>query len=263
MNFRVFTGYAPCTLKVTLSSLTGSPVNIRLLAFDESQANTFFTDRFNQFQGQQTLYIRMPLSPKVSIVQVYDTSQGNLSQGNTQTFSVQGIEKMGLDRRMDVTDISNPDIGSFVVFCQKFCYNAGVLDAPMRYFSGDKKYFINYTGIITGKNGKELATPARISKKTGDIDVSQKLFVPMTVPGRIAVLLHEFSHLHLNKNMYNEKEADMNALLIYLGLGYPRIDACEVFLKTFYNAATDANWDRYKAIERFINEFEELNFVIN
>jgi hypothetical protein len=75
----------------------------------------------------------------------------------------------------------------------------------------------------------------------------------------MAILLHEFSHVYLNDNVDDEVEADLNSLLIYLGLGYPRIDAFEVFAKTFMNAPTDQNKDRYDKIKNFIDNFENHN----
>ena len=59
--------------------------------------------------------------------------------------------------------------------------------------------------------------------------------------------------------MDDEVEADLNALLIYLGLGYPRIEAFEVFAQTFISAPTDQNQVRYDKIKQFIDEFETHN----
>ena len=75
----------------------------------------------------------------------------------------------------------------------------------------------------------------------------------------MAILLHEFSHVYLNADVDNEVEADLNALTIYLGLGYPRIEAFEVFAQTFMNAPTDQNEVRYNKIKQFIDEFEKQN----
>jgi hypothetical protein len=47
---------------------------------------------------------------------------------------------------------------------------------------------------------------------------------------RFAILCHEFSHFYVNDNMDDESEADINGLLIYLGLGYPRIEGYQAFL---------------------------------
>lgn len=72
----------------------------------------------------------------------------------------------------------------------------------------------------------------------------------------MAILLHEFSHVYMNDNVDDEVEADLNALLIYLGLGYPRIEAFEVFCKTFANAPTPQNKLRYDRIKNFIDKFD-------
>jgi hypothetical protein len=75
----------------------------------------------------------------------------------------------------------------------------------------------------------------------------------------MAILLHEFSHVYLNENVDDEVEADLNGLLIYLGLGYPRIEAFEVFAKTFLSVPSDGNRMRYDKIKTFIDEFEQHN----
>lgn len=262
MNFRVSTNIEPCTLRIKVKTFV--KCTLRLIVYDENQVNTVFTNRFKTFDGNGELYVRMPLAPKVAVVTIFNQATGNRPKDQESDFEVVEIKKMGLERRLDVADISNPKIRSFVEFAQRFCYNAGVLPVNRMYRSDDGQFEMNYLPvIINSRTGLEYPTPARISKHTGIIDINQKRIVPLTVPGRMAVICHEFAHLHMNKNMYNEKEADLNGLLIYLGLGFPRIEACEVFLKTFYTAATDANLDRYKSIERFINEFEKINFVMN
>jgi hypothetical protein len=72
----------------------------------------------------------------------------------------------------------------------------------------------------------------------------------------MAILLHEFSHYYLNTDMANETEADLNGLLIYLGLGYPRVDAYNVFTQVFATSPTELNKDRMKILDDFIRNFE-------
>jgi len=79
---------------------------------------------------------------------------------------------------------------------------------------------------------------------------------------RMAILLHEYSHFYVNEKMHDETEADLNGLLIYLGLGYPRIEAYEAFLKTFVNVPSQQNKARYDTINKFINNFEQNNFIV-
>jgi hypothetical protein len=115
---------------------------------------------------------------------------------------------------------------------------------------------------IKNKNGVEVNTPARISKRTGVIQVSKKQFEQFTIPMRLAILLHEFAHFYLNEQMDDEVEADLNGLLLYLGLGYPRIEAYQAFLETFKGVPSQQNKERYDVINKFINDFEKMNMVI-
>ena len=79
---------------------------------------------------------------------------------------------------------------------------------------------------------------------------------------RMAILLHEFAHFYLNKNIDDETEADLNGLLIYLGLGYPRIEGYEAFLQVFEGSPTAENKKRYDVINEFIQNFEKKKFVM-
>jgi hypothetical protein len=114
---------------------------------------------------------------------------------------------------------------------------------------------------IIDSKGKELTTPARISRMTGRIQVSKKHFDEYTVPMRFAILCHEFAHFYVNEDMTDESEADINGLLIYLGLGYPRIEACEAFLEVFEHYPSQENKRRYDKIKNFIDNFEKDNIV--
>jgi hypothetical protein len=78
---------------------------------------------------------------------------------------------------------------------------------------------------------------------------------------RFAILCHEFSHFYVNEDMKDESEADINGLLIYLGLGYPRIEACEAFLEVFEHYPSQENKVRYDKIKNFIDNFEKDNIV--
>jgi hypothetical protein len=53
----------------------------------------------------------------------------------------------------------------------------------------------------------------------------------------------------------------MNGLLIYLGLGYPRIEAFEAFLEVFEHYPSQENKRRYDKIKNFIDNFEKDNIV--
>ena len=76
---------------------------------------------------------------------------------------------------------------------------------------------------------------------------------------RMAILLHEYSHFNLNKEPSNEEEADKNGLKLYLALGYPTIDAYNVFLNVFRRSPSLQNKDRYDRLDNFIKNNKNGN----
>jgi hypothetical protein len=258
MIYRLPTRYEEFTLFIKVK--TDKPEKIHLKVSDADQKNTVFTDRWKTVNGECSFYVRMPISGKISLINLYNEKVGQHKEDNS--FEVVEIKKIPLEKRLDVLDFSNNDLRSFINFCTKFCFNAGVLSSGT-YKSSDGRFKIEYLPtIISSKSGKELQTPARINKDNGVIQVSQKKFVPDTVAMRMAILLHEYSHFYVNKDIDNESEADLNGLLIYLGLGYPRFEGHEAYLKTFISTPTEMNKVRYDKIKSFIDNFEKNNYIV-
>lgn len=258
MIFRLPTRYEEFTLLIKIK--TPKAEKIHLKVSDEDNRNTTFTKRWKTVNGECTFFVRMPVSGKTAIINIWNERNG--SQDNDNSFEVKEIKKMPLEKRLDVVDFSNSNLRSFINFCTRFCYNAGHLPSGT-YKSSDGRFTIEYLPtIISSKSGKEMQTPARISKDSGRIQVSQKKFVPDTVPMRMAILLHEYSHYFVNDDIDNESEADLNGLIIYLGLGYPRFEAHEAFLKTFISTPTELNKIRYDKIKNFIDDFEKNNYIV-
>ena len=59
----------------------------------------------------------------------------------------------------------------------------------------------------------------------------------------------------------NEVGADINALYIYLGLGFSKIDAICVFANVFLKAQTKGNMERMRKIMDYIQKFENGEFA--
>jgi len=259
MIYRLPTRYEEFTLVIKVK--TNSPEKIHLIVKDEDMRNTIFTDRWKTVNGECSFFVRMPVSGKYALINIYNDRIGSNAE-NDNTFEVLDIKKIPLEKKLDAIDLSNGNLKSFISFCTKFCFNAGNLTSGT-YKSSDGKFTIEYLPtILSNKSGAELETPARISKQSGRIQVSQKKFIPDTVPMRMAIMLHEYSHYYINEDINNESEADLNGLLIYLGLGYPRFEAHEAFLKTFISTPTEQNKVRYDKIKAFIDNFEKNNFIV-
>jgi hypothetical protein len=260
MIYRIPTRYEEFTLLIKVK--TNKPEKIHLNIRDEGQKNTIFTDRWKTVNGNCSFFVRMPVSGKVALIEIYNEKNGKKAKEDDTSFEVLEIKKLPLEKKLDSLDFSNNDLKSFITLCTKFCFNAGILASGV-YKSNDGKFVIEYLPtIISSNSGKELETPARISKTSGRIQVSQKKFIFDTVPMRMAILLHEYSHFYVNDDINNESEADLNGLLIYLGLGYPRFEAHEAFLKTFIDTPSEQNKARYEKIKTFIEDFEKNNYIV-
>ncbi len=253
MDFQVPLNKEEFVLGVTVQ--TASPQNIRYVLKDADQVRTLLTNRWADVNGTRTIYINIPLCGENGLLSVY-----NDNTGNSDGFKVVKIFRLPLEKRFDIVDILNQPLMSYIDFCQRFSYNAGILPSGT-YKSDDGRYTIEYMPTIS-EGGKELSTCARISKDDGHIQVSMKKFDPMSVPMRIVILLHEFSHFYMNENIDDESEADLNALSIYLGLGYPRIEASDAFTESFMGAPYEANGQRYQLIRRYIEDFDKSKILL-
>jgi hypothetical protein len=260
MNYRLQTRFEEMCLVVKVA--TTRPTVVRIKIYDELKNKIIFTDRNKTVNGEETFYIRMPLTSKSVIVSVYNDKLGNTKAENEKSIKVISIDKIPLEKRLDVIDIKNRTVAYFVDFAQRFCYNSSYLQTGKSYKSDNGEFCIEYVQNITDSSGKILKTPARISKVSGKIQVSKVLFDTYTVPMRFAILCHEFSHYYINENADDESEADINGLLIYLGLGYPRIEAYQAFYNVFDGSPTNQNGKRFQRIDAFIRNFEKNKMVL-
>lgn len=229
---------------------------------DSTKPNTCFTNRYMTIQDQEDLFIRMPITSEKCdvLIQSEQEAQGMADKG----YKIVAMKKLPLKRKLTSFNHANPVIRNFVKFCEQFCAKAGYISAKGSvYTSNDGMFRIDYLDDITDENGRSLRTPARISRSEGIIQVSKKKFETYTIPMRMAILLHEFSHYYLNTDMANETEADLNGLIIYLGLGYPRIDAYNVFTQVFMTTPNEINENRMKIIDDFIQNFEKKHLEMN
>lgn len=239
------------------------PVRMRISVRDSKKPNTFYTNRWCNVHGDKTYYIRMPQSPELALVDIYNERVGNVPEGQDRSFTCT-LEQRALRNSLNVFTSRNRNLLSFVKFAQQFSERAAILSAGHSiYKSDDGAFRIDYLDVIRDrKTGTPLRTPARIAQRDGVIQISKQHFVKYTVPMRMAILLHEFSHFYLNYQQDNEMEADKNALIVYLSLGYPRIEAIQAFSEVFIGTPSDLNRNRWDEIKKFINEFENKKYKL-
>lgn len=260
MNYRLNTRFDEMCLVIKVA--VKQPCQVVVKIASEDKPNIVFTDRYATVQGHKTFYVRLPMTSENVIISVYDKAKGNLPKSQENNIRILEVNKTPLEKRLDVVDIENMLVANFVDFAQRFSYNAPYLQDNKTYQSDNGQFLIEYLPIIKNSKGQEMKTPARISRVTGRIQVAKKYFDKYTVPMRFAILCHEFSHFYVNDDIDNESEADINGLLIYLGLGYPRIEGLQAFYEVFMETDSQQNLQRMKIIEKFVMDFEKKNMVL-
>ena len=240
------------TMYVTLRAKPAAKLHI--VTFDAYKPNTKYSDRKVVVDGERTIKLMNAVSPEIMGIQIYNVAKGE--QGNNDdTF---GITDVAI-KKLDTADVwMDSDTREFYKFATNFCENAGILSTGV-YKSDNGKFIIHYLDTIVDK-GQVLSTPARVGHQSGIIEVSKGHFMNYTVAQRMIILLHEFSHKYQNpkigRPIHDEVAADINALYIYLGMGWARIDAREVYGQVFLTAPSQGNVERNRIIDRFIKNYD-------
>lgn len=255
----------PFTLVVGIR--TKKPECIVLQAFDViKNIPTYYVNRKGNVNGYREFELKFPQVPSKLNISIFNKQNGNLGEGQDNSFVIEKFESIPLKTKP--IWLSDRD-REFLKFAQFFCENASYLSAskmlggkevPSVYRSDDGEFTFDYWDKIKDRDsGIELNTPARIGHNSGIIEISKRDFIKYTVPMRMVILLHEYSHKWKNPENGNhigyETGADINALNMYLSLGYSEIEAHQAFLFVFRGAATKGNHKRYLIIKDFIKKF--------
>ena len=114
MQYSLWTRYNPCMVRVRVR--TPKPSKIRLIGSDKNQANTKFIDAVKVVSGEEDLFIRMPMSPNVLLIDIYNQDNGNKPKGQDNSFEVVGIRNETLDVTLSQTQMDTPIVKNFVSF---------------------------------------------------------------------------------------------------------------------------------------------------
>jgi hypothetical protein len=232
----------------------------RVWSEEYQRINSKYADRIVEVDGKRTIFFSFPVTPKNLFI-----GCKNADNINDSDFEVEIIETPL--RKYNI--FLDAEAMSFLQFAIKFSQTCGWQTPEMQgtvYKSDDGRFRIKYFPIIIDRaSGKAINTPARIGHNTGIIEVSKKRFDKYTIPMRITILLHEFSHKYrnpkINLPISNEFGADINALYLYLGVGFSKIDGITVFAKVFLKAQTDSNIQRMRKIQDYIQRFENQEYA--
>lgn len=259
MVFSIPSNGLPFTLIIGVK--TKSPEDISIVAKDYNKKNTTYISRGGAINGYREFELKFPQTPRQLVFSIFNRKNGNFPYNEDDSFKITKFEAKDLKTYPLWAD---KDIWNFVAFAQDFSANCAILSAgdykPSIYRSNCGKFCIDYYNKIRSKRtGQFVSTPARIGHNSGVIEISKQDFERYTVPMRMVILLHEFCHKYVNpklgREISDEVSADINALNIYLSLGYPDIEAHYAFLKVFRGANNDFNKKRYLILNDFIKKF--------
>lgn len=234
--------------------------NFRLWAEDRGRKNSKYADRQIKVDGKRRIYFSFPVSPKKLFI-------GCVNSENVQDkdFEVQLLEAPLKDYNIWLDTETRQFLDLAIPFSQVAGFTQGTPNGKI-FTTEDKAFTIKYFDIIRDyASGQIMNTPARIGHSTGRIEVAKGKFDKYTIPMRMAILLHEFSHVFKNPKqdleISNETGADINGLYIYLGLGFSKIDAICVYANVFLKAQTKGNVERMRKIMDYIAKFENEDFA--
>lgn len=242
---------------IQLDCRSTKPIKIRIKCYGVTEKNveipqTFFTNRYAVINSKDRFYIKIPVSTNRCALECYNENYARKSNDKDTTFEVTDLKKVALPTRLFCFAFQDATTAQFTQFAEEFALRAGVL-SPGIYYSNNSKFRIDFMDTLPGASA---STPARISADTAVVEVCRPVFQSLSVPGRICILLHEFCHFFQNADIRDEEEADYNAIKIYLGKGYPSVEALLAYMKVFDKANNSRNDQRYARIKAYVENFE-------
>ena len=232
----------------------------RVWSEEVGKINSKYVDRNVIVTNSRTIYFSFPVSPKNLLI-----GCSNIENPNDKDFNVTAKE-VPLKAYNIWMDEPTREFTQLAISFSQFCGFKPPSPRGTPYQNPDGRYTIKFYPVIKDfATGKSLSTPARIGHSSGIIETSSIRFNPYTIPSRFAILLHEYSHKYKNPKIGlqigNESGADINAMYIYLGLGFSKIDAIHVFGNVFLKARTDSNILRMRKILDYICRFENQEYA--
>jgi hypothetical protein len=247
-------------MSLHITILCSGTKKLRVWAEELGKKDSKYADRIITVSKSRTIHFNFPVSPK------------NLFIGclNVQNIADKDFEVIIKEEPLQTYNIAmDSDTQQFVQMAIKVSQTIGFAPPPpngILYQSPDAMFNIKNVPMITDKmSGQVIGTPARIGHSSGLIEVAYARFKSYTIPMRLMILLHEFSHKYRNPKIglkiNNEFGADINGLYIYLGIGFSKIDAICVFAEVFLKAQTDGNIQRMRKIQDYIKRFENQEYA--
>jgi hypothetical protein len=232
----------------------------RVWAEEYGKKNSKYADREIFVEGERVIHFNFPHHPDQLFIGCL-----NADLPSAKDFEVTLMEAPLKTYNVWIDGQSE----RFAHFAQQFTAQCGyqaASDAGRPFRTPDREFTIKYFNTIREpRSGQPLNTPASIGHQSGTIYAAKSKLDLYTVAMRMIILLHEYSHKYKNPKIgleiSNEIGADINALYIYLGMGYSKVDAITVFSKVFLKTQTPDNMERIRKINDYIQRFENQEFA--
>ena len=248
-------------LRLNVSIKCSGKCLFRVTASDQ-KAFSLYANRNIIVEGYRTITLSLPVTPKSLKIRVENLDHGKFDKSDF-IIKIEEEKLKTFDVKIDADTKQFLDLA--VYFSQVCGFEQPNINGRIFQTKGGKFNIKYFPKIIDFRTGQVLNTPARIGHQTGVIEVSQASMLKYTISQRMVILLHEFSHKYKNpqqgRNISDETGADLNALYIYLGLGFSKVDAIFVFANVFLKAQTPSNLARMRKIMEYIKRFENGEFA--
>jgi hypothetical protein len=253
MQKTIATDGQPVTIELLLEAQ--QPCIVHIKGFDAEREHSIYFDRRigkkQAFAGKQTVSLPMPLTPtRLSLV-----IRNSVSSDNVRLLQTVGLP-LKVNEGIKLTEQDR----DFINFAQWVAQNSPYLpvtsDDRFPYQSEKGKFMLRLLPQIRNRlTGKVETTPARISRKTGIAELSKSMTTPYTIPMRLQILLHEYMHYKLQTK--DELLCDLEAMRIFLALGYSATEALYAYVKVFDDKPHLQS--RVKAITEFLYDYDSIN----
>ena len=165
----------------------------RIYASDFGRANSKYADRVIDVEGKRSIYFSFPVSPKKLGIIAF-----NENDHRDKDFDIQLMQMPLQTYNVSLDDNTMNFLEMAIPFCQISGFKNASPNGSM-ISSNNGKFNIKYFPVIKDfMSGKTYSTPARIGHESGIIEVAKSKFDNYTIPMRLVILLHEFSHKYKN-----------------------------------------------------------------
>lgn len=247
--------------RLTIGFTVNQPCSLIIIGRDAENLHSTYVSRelvidlkyFTKGVGYREINIPFPLAPNFMMLNIWDKNNIGRDSFKVSKFKLNPMEARAIWEHKDIHD--------FIPFANWFAQKAGVLPVGI-YDSPNLKYMINYMKVIKDEYGLPMVTPARTSRTNGKIEASRHHLLPLSVPIRWFILMHERKHFQLPTR--EEKIADLTALRVFLDYGFPKVEAiyaCTLAMKANSTSAKRAKVNRLKDIHQYIDQYISSNAV--